>query len=104
MYGVMDLADQVCGGSGSAVFLSSFVVLQHGQWKAFQERLTQKPVTETTVQWFLQKAIFQRDIATHRSAFLEASPLYHAKQGLVKIPFLIIHGTRDVIVPPAEAK
>lgn len=88
VYGVMDMADQ------------------HSQWLDFDEFHGHRPTDDkpAILIQFLQHSVFGKKLEHHRDEFLQASPLHHAKQKQHDVPFLIVHGTRDVIVPVTEAR
>jgi hypothetical protein len=53
---------------------------------------------------FLEKTLFKVDSVAHFAEYLHASPLHHAKtKPSSGVPFLIVHGTKDIVVPIADS-
>lgn len=55
---------------------------------------------------FLQKYVLKQRMEHVPQTFLEASPLYHCRRHPAQpcIPFLLVHGTRDNVVPVQESR
>jgi dipeptidyl aminopeptidase/acylaminoacyl peptidase len=79
---------------------------QHGQWKQHHEdmhgRLRQGQ--KTKFQRLLEKAVMKRPSIDVQDTLLAASPLHHAKLRTHDVPFLIVHGTKDVLVPIEDSR
>ena len=90
LYGVTDFADQ------------------HDQWKAhdgYHGKRHKDPEHYSLFTHFLHKSIMPgKRIENDRHHFLDASPLHHVKSRSHTVPFLVIHGTSDIVVPIAESK
>ena len=81
-------------------------VVQHGQWARHHEELvgTLLPGQKTLILQLLETCIVKQQIEENHSTFLVASPLHHAKQRVHDMPFLIVHGTKDIVVPIEDSK
>jgi acetyl esterase/lipase len=59
------------------------------------------PERERFVQ-FLERIVVQRSIARHPEVFRDASPIARVHRNAP--PFLVIHGSRDSVIPVAQAR
>jgi hypothetical protein len=95
--------------------------LQHDQWKSFElfhgkrHPDPQKPsllikyleagclivfVTDVSKKYLFPRHRFEH----HRNVYLHASPLHHAKRLPHHVPFLIVHGSSDILVTVEESR
>ncbi len=90
----------------------SFCVRQSDAWSLLDARHGYKHMDKTrpsqsTLMYFLQKSVVKRRLSRDPRVFLAASPVYHASRmtesGTKHVPFLIVHGDRDCIVPIQES-
>ena len=87
--------------------------MQHGNFVEHDRRFGIKHPdsmrrTHSGLLYLLQKSVVKRRLSKEPDVFLQASPIYHAEQlvarGETCVPFLAIHGDRDVLVPPKESR
>ncbi len=86
---------QLPDGADSSV---DAVVGIYGRY-CWEDRST--PERERFVQ-FLERVVVQRSIARHPEVFRDASPIARVHRNAP--PFLVIHGTRDSVIPVAQAR
>ena len=80
---------------------------QHEQWREFDTYHGKRhadPTKAPIIIKFLQKNVFKKRYEDHAHVYLHASPLHHVKQRKHELPFLVAHGTRDMLVTIEDAR
>ena len=80
----------------------------HGQWTAWDRHHGKRHADATKPAMlisFLQKFIVKRRFDEERGVYADASPAHHARAGRGRgVPFLVVHGDRDILVPCRESE
>ena len=71
----------------------------YGVYDLLDERRVHLPLLHS---WILEPLVFKARRAEHPERFRDASPTHRVHRDAP--PFLVIHGTRDSLVPPADAR
>ncbi len=82
-------------------------MVQHGQWASFDTWHGLRhpdPKKPAILIAFLQKYIVKERFDADPQRYLAASPLHHAKQRVHDMPFLIVHGTKDIVVTIEDSR
>jgi dipeptidyl aminopeptidase/acylaminoacyl peptidase len=83
------------------------VNIKAGQWKAwdrYHRKCHPDPKKCSIMISFVQKVLIRERFSEKPHLFLEASPVFHAHGEIAKLPFLLIHGNRDIVVPFKESQ
>eukprot|EP00051_Salpingoeca_urceolata_P033758 m.22159 g.22159 ORF g.22159 m.22159 type:complete len:459 (-) comp6701_c0_seq1:136-1512(-) len=80
-----------------------------GQWKEWDKahgRRHPDPTKTSIMIAFIGKYVIKEKHAENQQAFLDASPLHHARTNRLDDPppFLLFHGTKDILVPMIESE
>lgn len=99
IYGALDLTNQEKVWHNLNRFWRSFYLHYSGY-----KRKLKHPIHKSASTEFLERAIMKQSFEENPQLFHDASPITYIKANGCNVPFLIVHGTQDILVPLHEPR